>query len=196
MKERKGIELIVGVTGSVAAFKAAELVSLLTQKNFKVTVVLTEAAQRFIQPLTFQALSHQPVITDLFSTNKNWEADHIALAQRVSLVIIAPATANIIGKIAQGLADDFLTTLVISTTSPVLLCPAMNKQMYENRFVQENIQKLKRAGFYFLGPEKGHLACGDEGLGRLVEIKQIISEVLKILKLTKKNKYAQKRLPK
>ncbi len=181
MKTKAKKELVLGVTGSIAAFKAAELVSQLVQKNFRVTVVITKAAQKFIRPLTFQALSNQPVITDLFSTKKNWDTNHISLAERASLIIIAPASANIIGKIAGGMADDFLSTLIISASSPVLICPAMNRKMYENNLVQENIKKLKKAGFYFLGPEKGRLACGDKGLGRLVEVKKIISKVLELL---------------
>ncbi len=181
MKERKEKELVIGVTGSIAAYKAAELVSQLTGRNFRVTVVMTKAAQKFIRPLTFQALSKEPVITDLFSTKKNLNVTHISLAQRANLIIIAPASANIIGKIAGGMADDFLSTLIISASSPVLICPAMNRQMYKNSLVQENIKKLKKAGFHFLGPEKGRLACGDEGLGRLVEVKKIISKALKLL---------------
>jgi len=180
MKEKK--EIVVGVTGSIAAFKAAELVSFLTRKNFKVTVVMTEAAQKFIRPLTFQTLSKQPVITDLFQETEAWDVKHISLAQRASLIIIAPASANIIGKIAHGIADDFLSTLIISRDSPVLICPAMNNRMYKNSFVRDNIKKLKKAGFCFLGPEKGHLACGDEGPGRLVDVQKIVLEVSKILK--------------
>ncbi|MEA3369052.1 MAG: flavoprotein [Candidatus Ratteibacteria bacterium] len=183
MEEGKKKEIVVGVTGSIAAFKAAELVSQLTRKNFRVTVVMTKAAQKFIRPLTFQALSKEPVITDLFSTKKNLDVNHISLAQRASLIIIAPASANIIGKMAGGMADDFLSTLIISASSPVLICPAMNRHMYKNSLVRENIKKLKKDGFHFLGPGKGRLACGDEGLGRLIEVGKIVSEVFKILKI-------------
>lgn len=183
-------EIVLGVTGSIAAYKAAELVSTLTQKNFTVTVVMTESARKFIQPLTFETLSRNRVITDLFAGDKVWECDHIALAQRASLIIIAPASANVIGKIAHGIADDFLTTLVISTTAPVLICPAMNSQMYQNSFVQENIKKLKKANFKFLGPAKGHLACGDEGTGRLIDIPEIVAEVLRILKEPARKQHA------
>ena len=189
MEKRKKKKLVIGVTGSIAAFKTAELVSQLSRKNFQVTVVMTKAAQKFIRPLTFQALSNRPVIIDLFSSKKNWDINHISLAEQANLIIIAPASANIIGKIAGGMADDFLSTLIISASSPVLICPAMNGKMYKNSLVQENIKKLKKAGFRFLGPEKGRLACGDEGLGRLVEIRKIILEISKILKLPTKSKH-------
>jgi len=182
MGKGKKKELVVGVCGSIAAFKAAELVSRLARKNFEVTVVMTEGAQKFIRPLTFWSLSRQPVITDLFPPEGISQDNHIVLARRVSLVIIAPASADIIGKMAQGIADDFLTTLVIALSCPVLVCPAMHQKMYANSFVQENIGKLKKAGFYFLGPESGRLSSGDKGKGRLVSVDRILSEALKILR--------------
>jgi phosphopantothenoylcysteine decarboxylase/phosphopantothenate--cysteine ligase len=142
---------------------------------------MTEAAQRFVTPLTFQALVHRPVITSLWDPVDEWEIEHIAVAREASLVVIAPATANVIGKLACGIADDFLTTLVLATCAPVLICPAMNADMYANPIVQENLNRLKKRGFHFVEPEEGALACGDVGKGRLAGCDTIFERIVSIL---------------
>ena len=177
----KGKKIILGVTGGIAAYKAAELVRELVRSGAEVFVVMTHSAQAFITPLTFQTLSGNKVTTELFSLIEESEIGHIALADRAELLVIAPATANIIGKIAGGIADDMLTTIVMATKAPVLLAPAMNVHMWENPICQENIQKLRGRGFHFIDPEAGELACGYEGKGRLAEIPAIVEEVRAIL---------------
>ena len=177
----KGKKIILGVTGGIAAYKAAELVRELVRSGAEVFVVMTRSAQAFITPLTFQTLSGNKVTTELFSLIEESEIGHIALADRAELLVIAPATANIIGKIAGGIADDMLTTIVMATKAPVLLAPAMNVHMWENPLCQENIQKLRGRGFHFIDPEAGELACGYEGKGRLAEIPAIVEEIRSIL---------------
>jgi len=177
----KGKKIILGVTGGIAAYKAAELVRELVRSGAEVFVVMTRSAQAFITPLTFQTLSGNKVTTELFSLIEESEIGHIALADRAELLVIAPATANIIGKIAGGIADDMLTTIVMATKAPVLLAPAMNVHMWENPICQENIQKLRGRGFHFIDPEAGELACGYEGKGRLAEIPAIVEEIRSIL---------------
>ena len=177
----KGRKIVLGVTGGIAAYKAAELVRELVRAGAEVFVVMTRNAQAFITPLTFQALSGHSVTTELFSLTEESEIGHIALADRAELLAIAPATANIIGKIAAGIADDILTTIVMATKAPVLLAPAMNVHMWENPICQENIQKLRSRGFHFIDPEAGELACGYEGKGRLAEIPAIVEEIRSIL---------------
>jgi phosphopantothenoylcysteine decarboxylase/phosphopantothenate--cysteine ligase len=177
----KGRKIVLGVTGGIAAYKAAELVRELVRSGAEVFVVMTRNAQAFITPLTFQTLSGHSVTTDLFSLTEESEIGHIALADRAELLVIAPATANIIGKIAAGIADDILTTIVMATKAPVLLAPAMNVHMWENPVCQENIRKLGSRGFHFIDPEAGDLACGYEGKGRLAEIPAIVEEIRSIL---------------
>ncbi len=177
----KGKKIILGVTGGIAAYKAAELVRELVRAGAEVFVVMTRSAQAFITPLTFQTLSGNKVTTELFSLIEESEIGHIALADRAELLVIAPATANIIGKIAVGIADDMLTTIVMATKAPVLLAPAMNVHMWENPICQENIQKLRSRGFHFIDPEAGDLACGYEGKGRLAEVPAIVEEIRSIL---------------
>ena len=161
----KGKKIVLGVTGGIAAYKAAELVRELVRAEAEVYVVMTKRAQAFITPLTFQTLSGNKVTTELFSLIEESEIGHISLADRADVLVIAPATANIIGKIACGIADDMLTTIVMATRAPVLLAPAMNVHMWENPICQENIQKLRSRGFHFIDPEAGELACGYEGKG-------------------------------
>jgi phosphopantothenoylcysteine decarboxylase/phosphopantothenate--cysteine ligase len=177
----KGKKIILGVTGGIAAYKAAELVRELVRSGAEVFVVMTRSAQAFITPLTFQALSGNKVTTELFSLIEESEIGHISLADRAELLVIAPATANIIGKVAGGIADDMLTTIVMATKAPVLLAPAMNVHMWENPICQENIQRLRSRGFHFIDPEAGELACGYEGKGRLAEIPAIVEEIRSIL---------------
>lgn len=173
----KGRKIVLGVTGGIAAYKAAELARELVKEQAQVHIVMTRSAQAFITPLTFQTLSGNPVITELFNLIGESEIGHIALADRAELLAIAPATANIIGKIAAGIADDMLTTIVMATQAPVLLAPAMNVHMWENKICQENIQKLRSHGYHFVEPESGELACGYEGKGRLAEIPAIVEEM-------------------
>ena len=177
----KDRNIVLGVTGGIAAYKAAELVRELVRAEAKVHVVMTQSAQAFVTPLTFQTLSGNPVITELFSLVEESEIGHISLADKAEVLVIAPATANIIGKIAGGIADDMLTTIVMATKAPVLLAPAMNVHMWENASCQENIQKLRSRGFHFIDPESGELACGYEGKGRLAEVSAIVEEIRTIL---------------
>jgi phosphopantothenoylcysteine decarboxylase/phosphopantothenate--cysteine ligase len=177
----KGKKIVLGVTGGIAAYKSAELVRELVRSGAEVFVVMTRSAQAFITPLTFQTLSGNKVTTELFSLIEESEIGHISLADRADLLVIAPATANTIGKIAGGIADEMLTTIVMATKAPVLLAPAMNVHMWENPICQENIQKLRVRGIHFIDPEAGELACGYEGKGRLAEIPAIVEEIRSIL---------------
>lgn len=175
-----GKTIIVGVTGGIAVFKSAQLVSSLRSGGAVVRVVMTRSAQEFIAPLTFSTLSGQPVHTDLFDPSPDGSVQHISLASGADLVVVAPATANILGKVACGIADDLLSTTIMAAACPVLFCPAMNVNMYENKVVQRNISILKELGYQFIEPGTGRLACGAEGRGRLAEI-ELIYEGIKDL---------------
>ncbi|MFH1226972.1 MAG: bifunctional phosphopantothenoylcysteine decarboxylase/phosphopantothenate--cysteine ligase CoaBC [Planctomycetota bacterium] len=177
----KDKEIILGVTGSIAAYKAAEIASKLVQAKANVTVVMTESAARFVTPLTFQTISHNRVLVDMFDPEYEYNPRHISLANKADLLLIAPATANIIGKIASGIADDLLSTLAMSVKSPIMIAPAMNVNMYKNKIVQKNIAFLKKEGYKFIEPETGYLACGAAGQGRLAAIDAIIKKVTSIL---------------
>src|SRR5512135_1005901 len=177
----KNKKIVLGVTGGIAAYKAAELVRELVRSGSEVFVVMTRSAQAFITPLTFQTLSGNKVTTELFSLIEESEIGHISLADRAELLVIAPATANIIGKIAGGIADDMVSTVVMATKAPVLLAPAMNVHMWENPICQENISRLKSRGYRFIDPESGELACGYEGKGRLADIPEIVEGIRCIL---------------
>ena len=170
-------EIILGVTGGIAAYKAAELVRELIKKGAKVHVVMTRNAQEFITPLTFQTLSCNPVQTDLFSLTEDSRIGHVALADMADIVVIAPATANIIGKVAHGIADDFLSTMIMATKCPVLFAPSMNVNMWENVAVKQNVETLKKAGYHFIGPEEGDLACEVIGKGRLAAVADIVERI-------------------
>ena len=163
----QGKNIVLGVSGGIAVYKAIELLRLLTKAGADVHVVMTRNACEFVAPLTFQTLSCHPVHTDLFDLSQEQEIDHISLADRADLFILAPATANLVGKIAQGLADDLLTTSVMATKAPVLIAPAMNSNMYENRIYQRNQKCLADLGYHILEPVSGSLACGWEGKGKL-----------------------------
>lgn len=178
---KKNKEIILGVTASVAVYKACDILRRLQEKDFSVSVVLTAEAEEFIRPALFQALSKSPVYRGLFAEPKAWEIEHVSLADRADLVLIAPATANIIGKIACGICDDLLTCVVCATKAPVLLCPAMNENMYLNKITQVNIQKLKSLGYKFIDPKIGNLACGKTGAGCLADVDTIIRAVEKIV---------------
>jgi len=177
----KNKQIILGVTGGIAAYKAVELLRLLTKAGADVHVIMTRSAQEFVTPLTFQTLSSNPVHTELFNLIAEREIGHIALADRADLFIVAPATANLIGKIASGIADDMLTTTVMATKAPVLIAPAMNVNMYTNPLYKDNEDKLRRYGYLFVPPEKGALACGWEGDGKLAAPESIFEAVMTTL---------------
>ena len=173
-----GKNIVLGVSGGIAAYKAADIVSRLKKLNASVYVIMTQNSTEFISPLTFQSLSQNYVVTDMFADPKTWDVEHIALAKRADLFLIAPATANVIGKMANGIADDMLTTTVMATEAPVYLAPAMNTKMYENAIVQSNIQKLEQFGYKFIEPGAGRLACGDVGAGKLADTVEIVDAVV------------------
>jgi phosphopantothenoylcysteine decarboxylase/phosphopantothenate--cysteine ligase len=174
--------IILGVTGGIACYKAVELVRLLVKAGFKVRVIMTRGAMEFVTPLTFQTLSGHPVATETFDLTQESEIGHINLADNADLFVIAPATANVIGKIASGIADDLLTTVLMATQAPVLISPAMNIHMYENPILQENLRKLRRIGYHIMEPADGYLACGYEGKGRLPDAEKILEEIERLLK--------------
>lgn len=174
--------LVLGVTGGIACYKAVELVRLLVKDGFVVQVIMTRGAMEFVTPLTFQTLSGMPVATETFNLTQESEIGHINLADSADLFVIAPATANVIGKIAAGIADDLLTTVLMATKAPALIAPAMNIHMYENPILQENVRKLRRLGYHFIEPAEGYLACGYEGKGRLPEPEKILEEIRRLLK--------------
>ncbi len=174
-------EIVVGVTGGIAAYKAAEFVRLLVKSEARVHVVMTSHAQEFVTPLTFQTLSGNPVITDAFALLEEAQIGHIALADLAELIIILPATANIIGKMANGIADDFLSTMVMATKAPVLIVPSMNVNMWENAAVRKNIQILEQRGVHFVEPGVGELACHWYGKGRLADLEDVVEKMEDLL---------------
>lgn len=177
----QGKTIVAGVTGGIAAYKAVELVSRLRKCGADIHVIMTRAATEFIQPLTFREVSGNAVIVSMWDEPKNWHVQHVSIARKADLFVIAPATANVIGKIAHGVADDMLTTTVMATTAPVLFAPAMNTAMYTNPIVQGNIKKLKDYGYLFMEPVCGHLACGESGVGRLPEPADIENHIIRLL---------------
>jgi phosphopantothenoylcysteine decarboxylase len=179
-----GKNIVLGVTGSIAAYKAAELASQLTKQGCEVHVVLTADAQRFISALPFKTLSRHPVVTDLYDEVAGWEPTHIKLADEADLLLIAPATANTIAKLAQGLANDALScvALALNDGAKVLVAPAMNGKMWLHPATQQNVATLKSRGVEFIGPEEGLLSCGYEGLGRLWPVEQVSERALELLR--------------
>ena len=177
----EGKHVVVGVAGGIAAYKAAELVSQLRQRGADVHCILTEHAAKLISPITFGELSGNDVTVDMFANISRWDVEHIALARLADVFVIAPATANILGKIACGIADDMLSTTVMATKAPVVAVPAMNTNMYENPIVQRNIRTLREAGYTVMEPEEEHLACNTSGKGRFPKIDAILAEVEKAL---------------
>jgi phosphopantothenoylcysteine decarboxylase len=165
--------VVLGVTGSIAAYKSAELASLLVKQGHQVFVVMTQDATEFITPLTLQTLSKNPVMTSFFDEKENWRPGHIELADRANLLLIAPATAHIIAELAHGLAHHPLAAIALATRAPILLAPAMNGKMWEHPATKENVARLKSRGVEFVGPEAGMLACGYEGVGRLWKVDDI-----------------------
>ncbi len=176
MREKKRV--VIGVTGGIAVYKALDIISALRKQDVEIKVIMTESAKQFVTPLAFQSLSQNMVITDMFAEPKAWEIQHIALAQWADIMLIAPATANIIGKVANGIADDMLSTSIMATEAKVIFAPAMNTKMYENKIVQDNINKLKGYGYSFIEPASGRLACGDIGKGKLANVSDIVDRVL------------------
>ena len=172
--------IIVGVTGSIAAYKSADLVSKLVKAGAEVHVVMTHGAQQFIAPLTFQTLSRNPVIVDVFDSPRDWKPGHIDLADRAHLLLIAPATANIIAELAAGLASNPIGEIALATFAPLLIAPAMNGKMWQHAATQQNVGTLKSRGAQFIGPEEGLLACGYEGLGRLWSVDAIAARAMEI----------------
>lgn len=173
--------VVLGVTGGIAAYKAADLVSRLVKRGADVRVIMTEHACRFVAPLTFETLSHNPVVRDMFDRRAPWEVEHISLAKRADVFCIAPASANLLGKAAAGIADDMLTTTLLATRAPVLAAPAMNTNMYENPVVQRNMETLRTLGWTFVEPGEGRLACGDVGRGKLAEVPAIEAAIWGLL---------------
>lgn len=177
----QGKTIVVGVTGSIAAYKAADLVSKLAKRGHDVFVVMTQGAQEFVTPLTFQTLSKNPVMTSVFGEKEGWRPGHIQLADRADLILVAPATANILAELACGLAGNPLTEIALATLAPVLLAPAMNGKMWQHPATKENVEKLKSRGAHFIGPEEGMLACGYEGIGRLWNVDDIVTRAEEML---------------
>ena len=173
--------IVLGVTGGIAVYKACELLRLLQKRGIDVFVVMTQNACRFVAPLTFETLSGHPVAVDTFDRPQTWEVEHIALAKRADLFLIAPATANIMGKMACGIADDMLSTTVMATRAPVLVAPAMNTGMWENAAVQQNVKTLRARGVEIVAPVSGHLACGDNGAGKLEDVAVIAERACELL---------------
>ena len=173
--------IVLGITGGIAAYKAAELASKLTQAGARVDVVMTESATRFIAPLTLRSLTGRPVVTSMWELNSEFSIEHVALAEAADIVAIVPATANIIAKLAAGISDDMLTCTVLATKAPVIVAPAMNVNMFENPVTQDNLAKLKARGFVIVDPAYGRLASGKMGLGRLAETETIIGTIKQVL---------------
>ncbi len=173
--------IVLCVTGGIAAYKAVDLVSKLKKAAHNVDVLMTKSACEFVTPLTFESISQNRVVSNMFDRDFSFDVEHISLAKKADLFVIVPATANVIGKICYGIADDMVTTTVMATKAPVLIAPAMNTNMYENSVVQENIKTLKNRGFHFVEPESGRLACGDVGRGKLADTQVIFEEIQEIL---------------
>lgn len=173
----KGKTVVLGVTGCIAAYKACEIVSALRKKDANVVVIMTPHATEFVQPLSFETLSGNRVVTDLFDRDFDFEVEHVSLAKKADVFVIAPATANTIGKIANGIADDMLTTTIMACKAPKIVCPAMNTNMYENENTVENIERLKKQGYKIIEPISGRLACGDVGKGKMAESETIVKAI-------------------
>ena len=173
--------VVIGVSGGIAVYKTLDVVSRLRKLGVNVNVIMTKSATEFVTPLSFQSLSQNYVVCDMFEDPKTWDVEHISLAKRADVFLIAPATANVIGKIANGIADDMLTTTVMATKAKVLIAPAMNTNMYENPILQRNINTLKELGYNFVEPESGRLACGDTGKGKLPDPEVLEAYILKAI---------------
>ena len=177
----EGKNVVLGVTGSIAAYKAVDIASKLTQRGLCVDVVMTRAAQEFVAPLTFRSITHRPVVTDMFDLTSELSVEHIALAEKADVVVIAPATANTIAKLAVGIADEMICSTVLATRAPVIIAPAMDAGMWQNPVTQDNVNKLRSRGFIMVGPGYGRLASGLVGMGRLIENEEILGAVFQVL---------------
>ena len=173
--------ILLGITGSIAAYKSADIASQLVKAGCKVTCIMTRDAQQFITPLTLQTLSKQPVVTDLFDEKESWRPSHIALADDAALLLIAPATANVLAAMAHGFASDALQAIALATRAPILIAPAMNGKMWTHPAVQENVATLKSRHVEFIGPDEGMLACGYEGVGRLWPVEKIVLRAVEMV---------------
>ena len=181
MSEKVQKHIVLGVTGGIAAYKAADLVSKLSQMGMIVHVVMTESATKLVAPQTFMTLSRQPVVTSLWDV-ADWRPEHVALGDLADLMVIAPCTANMLAKIAHGIGDDALSTCVLANQAPLLVAPAMNPAMWNNPAVQENVRILQARGVHFAGPVSGHVACGADGTGRMIEPAEILEKIIELLK--------------
>lgn len=178
----KDKNIVIGMTGGIACYKVCELITHLVREGVNVEVVMTKNATEFITPLTIETLSKHKVITDMFEKKSHVEVEHISLARKADLIVVVPATANIIGKVANGIADDMLSTTIMATPAKVVFAPAMNNEMYNNVIVQDNIAKLKDYGYYFINPIEGNLACGYKAVGKLANKNTIIENIENLLK--------------
>ena len=181
MMKLTGKTVVLGITGGIAAYKACELASRLRKAGAETYVIMTKNACEFVAPLSFETLTNHPVVTDTFARPETWEVEHVALAKKADIFVIAPATANIMAKMACGIADDMLSTTVLATKAPVLVAPAMNTGMWENAATRSNVETLKNRGVHFVGPDGGYLACGDSGAGRMSEPEAIFDAICSIL---------------
>ncbi len=170
--------IVIGVSGGIACYKAAEIVSELVKRGHEVNVIMTKHALKFVAPLTFQTLSKNQVVTEMFDGADTWDVRHVSLARKADVFAVVPATADVIGKIACGIADDMLTTTIMAVTCRKIIAPAMNTAMWENSIVQENVEKLRRHGYEVLDTDTGRLACGDSGKGKLLPWETIVEEIL------------------
>ena len=173
--------IVIGITGGIACYKACEIISFLVHEGANIDVIMTKNATEFITPLTLETLSKHKVTVDMFEKKDHVEVEHISLARKADLFLIVPATANILGKVANGIADDMLSTTIMATPAPVIFAPAMNNGMYTNKIVQDNIKKLKKYGYHFVSPIEGNLACGYQAIGKLAKKETIIKELEKII---------------
>ena len=183
----KNKKIVIGITGGIACYKVCEIISHLVRDGANVDVIMTKNATEFITPLTIETLSKNKVVIDMFEKKEHVEVEHISLAKKADLILVVPATANIIGKVANGIADDMLSTIIMATTAKVLFSPAMNNEMYNNKIVQDNISKLKKYGYEFINPVEGNLACGYKAIGKLAKKETIIEFINKILDGGRKN---------
>lgn len=182
MEEKfNGKNILIGITGGIACYKVCDVITHLVRNGANVDVIMTKNATQFITPLTIETLSKNKVVIDMFEEKEHVEVEHISLARKADLILVAPATANIIGKVANGIADDMLSTTIMASPSEVIFAPAMNNEMYCNKIVQENIQKLKDYGYHFIEPIEGNLACGYKAVGKLAHKEEILAKMNEII---------------
>ena len=180
----KGKNIVIGITGGIACYKACEVITHLVREGANVEVIMTKNATEFITPLTIETLSKHKVVVDMFEKKEHIEVEHISLARKADLIAVVPATANIIGKVANGIADDMLSTTIMATRARVVFAPAMNNEMYNNIIVQDNIAKLRKYGYDFVEPIEGNLACGYRAIGKLANKETIIAKIQKLLEVS------------